>query len=77
MTVPISTASGKTLGMEMDDPAMLAARNAFLVLLVVLFAFSVYQFAFVEDATPTGAVFWALGAGVFYFSRYYYRKQAE
>ncbi len=63
--------------MEMDDPAMLAARNAFLVLLVVLFGFSVYQFAFVDDAPPTGAALWALGAGVYYFSRYYYRKQAE
>ncbi len=77
MAVLISTVSGKESGMEMDDPAMLAARNAFLVLIVVLFAFSVYQFAFVRDATPTGAVLWALGAGVFYFSRYYYRKQAD
>lgn len=60
--------------MELDDPAILAARNAFIVLLVVLFGLSVYQFAFVENGDMMAAALWTLGAAVFYVSRTYYRR---
>lgn len=57
------------------DPVMRAARNGFLVLIVVLLAVSVYEFVYVEQSGLTVPALWALGAGVFYASKYYYQRQ--
>lgn len=57
--------------MATPGPALLAARNAFIVLFVVLFGLSVYQFV-TEGGFLAGAL-WTLGAASFYASKYYYR----
>ena len=57
------------------DPKMRAARNGFLVLIVLLLTASVYQFMLLSDPEPLIAVLWIVGAAVFYASRYYYRRQ--
>lgn len=51
---------------------MRAARNAFLVLLIVLFAVSVYQF--ITDGGFLAGALWILGVVVFYGSKYYYKR---
>lgn len=56
------------------DPPMRAARNAFFVLIIVLLAVSIYEFAFVEDSGLTVPALWTLGAGLYYVSLFYYRR---
>jgi len=57
------------------DPVMRAARNGFLVLIVVLLGLSVYRFVFVDEGGLTIAGLWTLGVVVYYASKYYYRRQ--
>ncbi|PSP24763.1 hypothetical protein BRC61_01365 [Halobacteriales archaeon QH_10_65_19] len=57
------------------DPVMRAARNGFLVLIVVLLGLSVYQFIYVDDGGLTIPAVWAVGAGVYYASKYYYQRR--
>jgi Ca2+/Na+ antiporter len=61
--------------MAKADPKIRAARNGFLVLIVLLLTMSVYQFMLLSDPEPLIAVLWIVGAAVFYASRYYYRRQ--
>ena len=61
--------------MDATDPRMLAARNGFIVLFVVLFGVSVYQF--VTDGGFLAGSLWVLGAAVFYVSKYYYRYRDD
>jgi len=62
--------------MPADDAVLRSARNAFGVVLVLLFAISTYQFYTIRGVTRPIAVLWVAAAGVFYLSRYYYRRQA-
>jgi len=61
-------------GMPADDLVLRSARNAFLALLLVLVAISIYQFITVGSVTPAIAVVWVTGAGVFYVSKWYYGR---
>jgi len=56
------------------DPKIRAARNGFLVLIILLLTASVYQFMLLSDPEPLIAALWVVGAAVFYASRYYYRR---
>lgn len=60
--------------MPPTEPMLLAARNAFLVLFVVLFGLSVYQF--VTGGGFLAGALWTLGAAVFYASKYYYQRRS-
>jgi hypothetical protein len=53
---------------------MRSARNAFLVLLVVLVGISTYQFYSFGSITAPVAVMWVVGAGTFYASKWYYGR---
>lgn len=57
------------------DPVMQAARNGFLVLIVVLLAVSVYEFVYVDQSGLTVPALWTLGAVVYFASKYYYERQ--
>jgi hypothetical protein len=57
------------------DPVMRAARNGFLVLIVVLLGLSIYEFVYVDQSGMTVPALWTLGVVVFYVSRYYYQRQ--
>jgi len=57
------------------DPPMRAARNAFFVLIIALLAVSIYEFVYVDDSGLTVPALWTLGAGLYYVSLYYYRRQ--
>jgi hypothetical protein len=59
------------------DPVMRAARNGFLVLIVVLLGLSVYQFIYVDEGGLTIPAVWTVGAGVYYASKYYYQRQSR
>ncbi|MEF8814999.1 MAG: hypothetical protein V5A55_14485 [Halovenus sp.] len=59
------------------DPVMRAARNGFLVLILVLLLLSVYRFVFVDEGGLMVPALWTLGVAVFYASRYYYRRQDD
>jgi len=56
------------------DPPMRAARNAFFVLIIALLGVSIYEFVFVDDSSLAVPALWALGAGLYYASLYYYRN---
>lgn len=58
-----------------DDEVLLrSARNAFLALLLVLVAISIYQFATDGRITTEIAIVWVTGAGGFYASKWYYGR---
>jgi len=57
------------------DPPMRAARNAFFVLIIALLAVSIYELVYVDDSGLTVPALWTLGAGLYYVSLYYYRRQ--
>lgn len=56
------------------DPVMRAARNGFLVLIVVLLGLSIYEFVFVDGSRLTVPALWTLGVVVFYASKLYYQR---
>jgi len=58
----------------MDDAVLYSARNAFLVLLLVLVGLSLYQFATLGRIRPGIAVVWVAGAGTFYLSKWHYGR---
>lgn len=57
------------------DPVMRAARNGFLVLILVLLGVSIYEFIYVENSGLVVPALWTIGVVVFYGSKYYYRAQ--
>lgn len=59
-----------------DDTVIRSARNAFMVLLVLLFAVSTYQFYTIGGLTTPIGVLWVAGVGTFYLSKWYYGRQA-
>lgn len=59
------------------DSAMRAGRNGFLVLFVALLFVWAYQFVFLDETDQTLFALWALGAAVFYVSKYYYDRTDE
>lgn len=59
-----------------DDIVLYSARNAFLLVLLVLFGFSTYQFYTIRGITTPVAAMWVTAAGVFYLSKWYYKRQA-
>jgi len=60
----------------MDDVVMLhSARNAYLVVLVLLVAISTYQFYTFGGLSDPIAVLWVAGAGSFFLSKWYYNYQ--
>lgn len=61
--------------MSPTESVLLAARNAFLVLFVVLLGLSIYQF--VTGGGFLAGALWTLGALVFYASKYYYQRDAR
>jgi hypothetical protein len=60
--------------MPADDVVLRSARNAFLVLLLVLVAISAYQFLTIQRLTPEIAVVWVAGAATFYLSKWHYGR---
>lgn len=58
-----------------DDVVLKSARNAFLVVLLVLLGFSTYQFYTIQGVTTPVAAMWVAAAGVFYLSKWYYKRQ--
>jgi hypothetical protein len=60
----------------MDDAIVLrSARNAFLVVLLLLVGVSTYQFYTIGGITGPIAVLWVAGAGAFYLSKWYYGRR--
>ena len=59
--------------MGTPDPVMAAARNAFVVLIVVLLGLSIYEFA-AGEGDLLAATLWTLGVVVFYVSKAYYQR---
>ncbi len=60
--------------MPADDVVLRSARNAFLVLLLVLVGVSAYQFLTIQRVTLEIAVIWVAGAATFYLSKWRYRR---
>jgi len=58
--------------MAVDDAVLRSARNAFLALMVVALGVGVYQFVTAGRIAPGTAAIWAVGAAVYYVSKYYY-----
>ena len=58
--------------MAVDEAVLRSARNAFLALMVVALGVGVYQFVTTGRIAPGTAVIWAVGAAVYYVSKYYY-----
>jgi hypothetical protein len=63
--------------MPADLLVLRAARNAFLFVLLALVGVSTYQFATIGSIEPGIAVIWVVGAGGFYASKWYYRRNAD
>ena len=61
----------------MSDEVLRSARNAFLVLMVLLVAISTYQCFSFGGVTDPVAVMWVVGAGAFYASKWYYGRGAD
>ncbi len=61
--------------MPADDIVLRSARNAFLVLLLLLLAISTYQFYKFGGPTMPVGVLWVAGAGAFYLSKYHYGRK--
>jgi hypothetical protein len=59
----------------MDDNVLRSARNAYLVVLLLLVAISAYQFFAIGGITRPVAAIWVTAAGVFYLSKWYYGRQ--
>lgn len=60
----------------MDDAVMLhSARNAYLVVLLLLVAISAFQFVTIGGITDPVAVIWVAAVGAFYLSKWYYGRQ--
>jgi len=59
------------------DPVMRAARNAFLVVIVLLLGVSVYQFLTIGIVSRPIGLLWVAGVLAFYGSKYYYQRQIE
>lgn len=60
--------------MPVEDAVLRSARNAFLALMLVALAVGVYQFVTSGRIAPGTALIWAVGAAVFYASKYYYGR---
>jgi hypothetical protein len=61
-----------------DDQVVLrSARNGYMILLVLLFAISTYQFVTIGGITPPIILLWVAAAGVFYASKWYYGRTDE
>lgn len=59
------------------DPVMRAARNGFLIVILALLLVWASKLAFVGENDVALFALWALGAAVFYGSKYYYERQAD
>jgi hypothetical protein len=57
-----------------DDTVLRSARNAFLVVLVLLVALSTYQFYTIGGITGPIAAIWVAAAGTFYLSKWHYGR---
>jgi len=57
------------------DPVMRAARNAFLVVILLLLGVSTYQFFTIDSITRPIALLWIVAVLAFYGSKHYYRRQ--
>jgi hypothetical protein len=60
-----------------DDVVLRSARNAYLVVLVLLVGLSAYQFYTIGGITNPVAAIWATAAGGFYLSKWYYGRYGE
>jgi len=58
----------------MDDDVLRSARNAYLVVLLLLVGISVYQFVTIGSISGPIAAVWIAAAGVFYLSKWYYGR---
>jgi hypothetical protein len=63
--------------MAADDTVLRSARNAFMVLLLLLLAISTYQFYTIGGLTTPVGVLWVAGAGAFYLSKWHYGRQND
>lgn len=63
--------------MPADDIVLLSARNAFLVLILLLLGISTYQFYTIQGVTTPVAAMWVTAAGVFYLSKWYYNWSGD
>lgn len=61
--------------MPADDAVLRSARNAFMVLLLLLLAISTYQFYTIGGLTRPVGIMWVAGAGSFYLSKWHYGRQ--
>ncbi len=61
----------------MDDIVLRSARNAYLVVLLLLVGVSAYQFYTIGGITGPVAVIWVSAAGAFYLSKWYYQRQGD
>lgn len=60
----------------MDDAVMLrSARNAYLLVLVLLVGLSAYQFYTFGGISDPVAAIWVAAVGAFYLSKWYYGRQ--
>jgi hypothetical protein len=60
----------------MGDDVLRSARNAYLVVLLLLVGISVYQFVTIGHITAPIAAVWIAAAGVFYLSKWYYGRES-
>jgi hypothetical protein len=60
----------------MGDDVLRSARNAYLVVLLLLVGISVYQFVTIGRITAPIAAVWIAAAGVFYLSKWYYGRES-
>jgi hypothetical protein len=58
-----------------DDVVLRSARNAFLVVLLLLVGISTYQFYTIGGITSPVAAIWVAAAGAFYLSKWHYGRQ--
>ena len=58
-----------------DDIVLRSARNALLVVFLLLVAVSTYQFYTMGGITSPVAAIWVAAAGVFYLSKWYYGRR--
>jgi len=58
-----------------DDIVLQSARNAYLVVLLLLVGISAWQFYTIGGITNPIVAIWIAAAGVFYLSKWYYGRQ--
>lgn len=75
MTGGITVVHAVAGAMPADDAVLRSARNAFMVLLLLLLAISTYQFYTTGGLTRPVGVLWVAGAGTFYLSKWHYGRQ--